>query len=178
MANEDEIWSAYAKGVKPIKRVRPYKNNVIPAKAGTQRSLPLAITEKSSGSRIAPLANARGLSRMTSFSSGLDRNLEKRLRQGAIVPEARLDLHGMKQVEAHAALEKFLAVQVKVGKRLLLIITGKGRSGSGVLRANLPNWLAASDTAPHILALRPAAIRHGGDGAFYLLLKKRKGKDA
>ena len=169
---DDKVWTAYAKGVKRLKPGPASKNNVISAKpfSASLRA------EPSPAKRESPGASRREGGE--GIHVPLDRNLEKRLRQGAIVPEARLDLHGMKQAEAHAALENFLSAQVKRRRRLLLIITGKGRNGPGVLRANLSNWLAASDQAGQILALRPAAIRHGGQGAAYVLLKKRKDKDA
>jgi len=87
--------------------------------------------------------------------------------------DARIDLHGMTQAEAHGALAHFMASTAKAGCRNLLIITGKGRGGEGVLRTNLPRWLESLPEAGSVLALRPAAPKHGGDGAFYLLLKKK-----
>ena len=103
----------------------------------------------------------------------LERKREKSLRQGEVEIDAKLDLHGMTQVEAFAALADFMQKKVKAGKRHLLIITGKGRGGAGVLRGNLENWLGQLPEAKTILALRTAAPKHGGDGAFYVLLRKK-----
>ena len=101
-----------------------------------------------------------------------DRRTEQRFRDGAIRIEARIDLHGMRQDAAYAALAVFLAAQVAAGRRKLLIITGQGRGKAGVLRSNLPGWLETLAAARHIIDLRPAAPRHGGDGAFYVWLRK------
>ncbi|MBV8538814.1 MAG: Smr/MutS family protein, partial [Alphaproteobacteria bacterium] len=62
------------------------------------------------------------------------------------------------------------------GVRVLLVITGKGsvREGGGVLRRNLPRWLAAGGNAPHVLRIEQAQLRHGGQGAYYVLLRRRR----
>ncbi len=107
--------------------------------------------------------------------SSLERNREKALRQGDVEIEARLDLHGMTQAEAFDALTVFMHREVAAGKRHLLIITGKGKDGMGVLRQNLGGWLRQLPEASAILAIRPAAPKHGGEGAVYVLL--RRGRD-
>ena len=100
---------------------------------------------------------------------------EKRLQKGNLHVEARLDLHGMTQNAAHAALIRFVLSEAGRGSRLLLIITGKGKQGTGVLRQYVPVWLEAAPLAAHLLAVRPALPRHGGDGALYLLLRRHNG---
>jgi DNA-nicking Smr family endonuclease len=108
----------------------------------------------------------------------LERKREKSIRQGAIEIDGRLDLHGMTQVQAFETLGRFLRREVKAGKRHLLIITGKGSiepkgETRGVLRASLQDWLGQLPEAGHILALRQASPRHGGSGAFYVILRKK-----
>lgn len=107
---------------------------------------------------------------------GLDRRSAERLRRGALAIEARLDLHGMTQEEAHRALDAFLARAAQAGKRSVLVITGKGGrgSGAGVLRAAVPRWLNEAPNRARILAFAPAQPQHGGTGALYLLLKRRR----
>jgi len=83
-------------------------------------------------------------------------------------------LHGLRQQEAHELLQRFVATQAARGKRALLVITGKGASGKSVLRANFPRWCAEQPLAELILALRPAAPQHGGAGAWYVMLRKKK----
>jgi len=110
-----------------------------------------------------------------------DRRMERKLRAGEIRLDARLDLHGMTQKEAYAAVGAFIATQAKTGARILLVITGKGRGsqdeagrrGDGVLKSSLRDWLANMPDAARILAVRPAAIKHGGAGAFYVILGRK-----
>jgi len=80
----------------------------------------------------------------------------------------------MTQAGAHAALAQFIAAQIKVGRRHLLIITGKGKANRGVLRTNFVSWLETLPDAAHIVGIHQAAIQHGGGGAFYVILKKRR----
>lgn len=85
-----------------------------------------------------------------------------------------IDLHGMSQNAAHDALVRFFNLARRQEKRTLLVITGKGSrsQGGGVLRRLLPLWLAEAPFAPHVLAITAARIEDGGDGAFYVRLKK------
>lgn len=103
-----------------------------------------------------------------------DRTTARRWRDGDITINARLDLHGYTQVAAHKALKHFMDQAVASHARTLLIITGKGAHGQGILRQNLSLWLEALPTAPSIRRIRPAAMRHGGEGAFYIELRRPK----
>jgi len=96
------------------------------------------------------------------------------LKNGTVKIDAKLDLHGLTQKEAHRELDYFMNKQTARGARLLLIITGKGKDLQGVLRTSLPGWLMASEWAKQILTIHPAHLRHGGDGATYVLLRKIK----
>lgn len=106
-----------------------------------------------------------------------------KMSRGKIKPEARIDLHGMTLDEAHPALLSFILGAQDDGKRLVLVITGKGKirhddsimSGrKGVLRHHVPQWLRLPPLAAKILEIRPAHIRHGGDGAYYVYLRKAR----
>jgi DNA-nicking Smr family endonuclease len=107
---------------------------------------------------------------------GIDRRTAERLRKGEIAIERRLDLHGMVQDDAHAALDRFVRQAWTDGKRMLLVITGKGivSEGGGVLRRHVPRWLSAGEHAARVLRIEPAQPRHGGGGAFYLLLRRQR----
>ena len=106
---------------------------------------------------------------------GLDRRTQTRMRRGQIDIEARIDLHGMTQEQAHRALHAFLLGSREAGRRAVLVITGKGRhSGEGVLRDAVPRWLNEDSIRPMIRAFSHAAPKHGGQGALYVLLKRRK----
>ena len=115
--------------------------------------------------------------------AGLDRRTADRLRRGARHPDARIDLHGMRAERAHQACLQFLSDCVGRGLRVVLVITGKGRSrregglmasGRGILRESLPGWLRASSLGPSIVGIYEAHPRHGGAGAFYVYLKRRR----
>jgi DNA-nicking Smr family endonuclease len=86
--------------------------------------------------------------------------------------EARLDLHGLTQAEAHHALSRFIAGSRAVGRRCVLVITGHGRFSGGVLKQAVPRWLHEAEMRPHILAISPAQPQHGGAGALYVLLRR------
>jgi len=99
---------------------------------------------------------------------GLDGRTETRLRRGRVTPEAHLDLHGLTEAQAHAALEVFLARARGAGTRLALVVTGR----SGVLHAAVPRWLGEPGFSAHVAQTRRAHIRHGGEGALYVYLRK------
>jgi DNA-nicking Smr family endonuclease len=105
---------------------------------------------------------------------GLDRRTAERVRKGEIPIDGRIDLHGMTQDDAHAALDRFVRQAWKDGKRMLLVITGKGNLGEGVLRRGVPRWLTAGEHAARLLKVSAAQPRHGGDGAFYVLLRRQR----
>jgi DNA-nicking Smr family endonuclease len=87
--------------------------------------------------------------------------------------EARLDLHGLDYDRARAALHGFIRRSVEQGLRAVLVITGKGVEGDGVLRRFAPYWLAEPAVAPLIAGVAWAHRRHGGEGALYVTLKRR-----
>ncbi len=108
---------------------------------------------------------------------GLDKRNAQRLRRGQWPIAARVDLHHHTQVEAHAVLNRFIAASHDAGHRCVLVITGKGvgRDGHiGVLRGMVPRWLNQPPLRNHVVASCPAQPRHGGDGALYVLLKRRR----
>jgi DNA-nicking Smr family endonuclease len=109
---------------------------------------------------------------------GFDKRMERRLRRGQASIDSRLDLHGMTQAQAHGALNSFLLRAQMQGHRLVLVITGKGgRDGEvgGALRHNLPRWLGMAPLSGLAMAIRQASPRHGGTGAFYILLRRLRG---
>ena len=86
---------------------------------------------------------------------------------------ARIDLHGLDQDRARAALEAFLRRAWDDGYRAVLVITGKGLTGDGILRRRTPEWLAAPHLAPIVAGISEAHRRHGGEGALYVALKRK-----
>ncbi len=116
-------------------------------------------------------------------AAGVDRRRTERLRRGRLPVEARLDLHGYTQGQAHAALGQFLGESQARSLRCVLVITGKGTTTGaatgaargGVLRAQVPRWLNEPDNRARVLAFDYAQPKHGGLGALYVLLRRKKG---
>ena len=108
-----------------------------------------------------------------------DRDVGRALAKGKRSPEASLDLHGMTLVAAEKAVARFLADSATQNLRLVLIVTGKGtrleggRMFGGRIRAEFPAWLERSDNRALVAGVRTAHPRHGGSGAFYVLLRRR-----
>jgi DNA-nicking Smr family endonuclease len=101
---------------------------------------------------------------------------QRRIRRGQSEIDARLDLHGHTQDTAHRELVSFILREHAAGARCLLVITGKGRLGTGVLRARLFDWIADPDLRNMIAGYARAHPRHGGEGAVYLFLKAKRPK--
>ncbi len=110
--------------------------------------------------------------------SGVDRANAERLKRGLHPIEARLDLHGMTQAEAHRALAVFVRQSYDAGRRCVLVITGRGFSpnGPGVLKLAVPRWLEEAGLRRQILAIAPARPQDGGAGALYVLLRRHRGE--
>ena len=107
--------------------------------------------------------------------AGVDRRTADRLRRGKLAIEARLDLHGLYQDEAHPQLNAFVAGAAAAQKRCVLVITGRGLGPEGgVLRRRVPQWLNQPPCRGMIVAVAQAQPEHGGAGALYVLLRRRR----
>ena len=112
----------------------------------------------------------------------LDDRTRRRLVRGALPIDERLDLHGLTQDAAHAALRRFLHGARARGARLVLVITGKGKPGGsafeqherGVLRRSVPHWLGDPGLRDLVVGFEEAHLAHGGSGAIYVRLRRRR----
>lgn len=111
----------------------------------------------------------------------MDRKAFDQMKRGKIRPEGRIDLHGMTLDRAHPALTRFILSAHSSGKRLVLVITGKGKSRDdggpipvrfGVLRHQVPQWLGMQPLSSAVMQITQAHDRHGGGGAYYVYLRK------
>lgn len=109
----------------------------------------------------------------------MERKMRQRLTRGQKPVDGVIDLHGMRQAEAHGALIAFIHRAQQQGCGVVLIITGKGAAGEaadsdmrGVLRRMVPHWLGDPTLRRHIIGFEPAARGHGGDGALYVRIRK------
>jgi DNA-nicking Smr family endonuclease len=168
------LWRSAMRDAKPLKRSRPAAKKTAapepppaePPPAKPKRAVPLPpLPPPSKPPELAPGRIA-----------GVDKRLAERLKRGQLAIEAMLDLHGLTQEEAHRQLDGFLAHSARVGRRCVLIITGKGlwRSDSGILREMVPRWLNETPNRARVLAIAHAQPRHGGQGALYVLLKRKR----
>ena len=105
---------------------------------------------------------------------GLDRNTARRFERGELPIDRAIDLHGLTEARAHQALDRFMADAVASGARMLLIVTGKGKDGDGVLRRHVPDWLRLGPFGARILRQAQARLPHGGAGALYVLLRRNR----
>jgi DNA-nicking Smr family endonuclease len=101
-----------------------------------------------------------------------DRGAEKRVRRGRVEIGGTLDLHGHNQDTGRATLARFLGAAHARGARTVVVITGVGRSGRGVLKRRLPEWLAEHDLRPLVSGFAQAHRAHGGEGAYYVFLRR------
>jgi DNA-nicking Smr family endonuclease len=176
--SEDNPWAQYARGVKKLdgkKDPELAEDNEVVSKTPKSEfealiedapSLPLASSDPE------PQQQEPKPKAIPAQPEFLDIRIERNLSLGDVVVEAKIDLHGKTEEEAYQAFRDFVEKQAELKRRLLLIITGKGKEGHSVLRQNLPRWCEVDDFRNKILALRVAAPHHGGDGAYYLLLRK------
>jgi DNA-nicking Smr family endonuclease len=107
----------------------------------------------------------------------LEERARRRLSRGISGVDASIDLHGMVQERAFHTLLGFLRRSQAQGARLVLVITGKGRQaedGRGILRQAVPGWLARPDFRDVVLGFEEAGVRHGGSGALYVRLRRRR----
>lgn len=111
----------------------------------------------------------------------MDARTHGRMTRGKLLPEGRIDLHGMTLSQAHPALIGFILSQQAAGRRLVLVITGKGKLRDdlapmpvrqGALRHQVPQWLSLPPLAGAVLQVTPAHRRHGGEGAYYVYLRR------
>ena len=108
-------------------------------------------------------------------TAGIDKSSARRLQRGQLQIEDRLDLHGLSQEQAHKQLIRFINQGVQKNFRHVLIITGKGREGHGILRQQVPLWLKDTPLRQHINAISYAQPQDGGTGALYIRLKRQRG---
>lgn len=113
----------------------------------------------------------------TGHYAGVDASTAERFRKGNYPIDGTLDLHGLNRHQAHETLIRFLQKHYDKQSRCVLIVTGKGgRGGKGesVLKTHLPRWLAVETIQPMILAIDKAQPKHGGSGAYYVLLRRQR----
>ena len=165
---EARAWARVAQTVKPIgSPVKDLADFVEALEEGEP------VRRKGAAPPIAPKSHSQSQQpQKTSPSSPANRKGDKRVRRGRLELHGQFDLHGHTQASADAALPQWLVRCQAEGARCVLVITGKGRSGEGVLRRNFLHWLESSRARTLISGYSEAHVRHGGAGAFYVFLRR------
>ncbi len=159
------LWRLVTATVRPLPgRPEPAPEPVPPEAPAAGRRSPAR------GAAPRPAATAPGAARP---AEAIEPGRLHRLASGRMALEGRLDLHGMSQDRARAALTAFVLRGHAEGRRAVLIVTGKGAAGDGVLRRRAPEWLAEAPLRPLVAGLTQAHRRHGGTGALYVTLRRR-----
>ena len=178
MAKDVDLFRAAMADVKPLKgRKKPVRKHAVAPKPKVAESLParesFLVDARSHAARPARTRVA------TPAPQSFDREVDRALSKGKRRPEAKLDLHGMTLVAAERAVSAFIAQSSAENRRVVLIVTGKGtrlesgRVFGGRIRAEFPGWLERAENRARVAGVRTAHPRHGGSGAFYVLLRRR-----
>ena len=172
---EQALWQAITRSVVPLKRRRKH---AAPPKAAAAPKL-------QSPPRLPPASSLRAVAVVQKPApkptpkepvlAPIDRRSKQKLARGTQAIDARIDLHGRTQGEAHVVLLRFLHRAQANGAKTVLVITGKGGrsdSGRGVLKRQVPMWLALPEFRALVVGFGDAAIGHGGEGALYVRVRR------
>ncbi|MAQ71871.1 MAG: smr domain-containing protein [Alphaproteobacteria bacterium] len=181
--NDDDIWDYFTQDVKPLAPSSPAltqkeQNDDDTAVVEEQ------VTKVPEEPKPAPTKEKKTKNPRQPQGRDIDGNTRKKLEKGELPIDGELDLHGMRQAEAHNALKSFIKNSYSSNKRCVLVITGKGARSvnpehwmedeRGVLRKKLPEWLNGNDLSNIVLQHVQARPKHGGAGAFYIYLRRKR----
>lgn len=175
---DSDLWAYVTKDIQPLNETVPKLSQKIVRKESPVikkgQEKPDFTVKKDMGTKQNP----------SSQGYQVDRRTSERLRRGKMPIEGRLDLHGLTQIQAFDALQSFIPKAYYARKRCVLVITGKGhdRSGNapiyaqkkGVLRQKTPQWLLDDPLQQYVLKIEQSRPEHGGEGAFYVLLRRQR----
>lgn len=174
--SEDDrrVWQQVAATVKPLPVC--FDNEIFsevldspPMNVAPVRSLPAA---RPAVMRSKP---AVGLPELTvGHMPGLDKRLAERVKRGVLATDGRIDLHGLTRDQAQNRLIQFIVKSYEHGLRKIVVITGKGQAGGGVLKIEVPRWLNLPVLRSKVLGFSYAQPKDGGEGALYVLLKRHR----
>ena len=181
LSDEDEaLWAGFTRSIKPLKSAKPGAKAIAKSSA-TASAASSPAPPQTRNHPVTPRETPREPSPPL---APLGRRLKQRVARGREPIDARLDLHGMTQQEAHAALLRFLHRAQASGVKTALVVTGKGlrKSSSGdgrdadhrpgVLKRQVPMWLALPEFRPLVVGFDDAHVGHGGEGALYVRLRR------
>lgn len=183
-SDEAAIWRKVAATVTPLetRRAPPLAPQVAAELPPAPVSAPKKAPRQSAAQPSPPVPPTPRDPARANDKVGLDASWERKIVRGCLEPDFSLDLHGSGLDQAYSRLMYGLAQARAMGARVVLVVTGKPRpteaadrgTARGAIRAKIVDWLGASEHASAIAAIRGAHRRHGGQGAIYVVLKRRR----
>jgi DNA-nicking Smr family endonuclease len=175
--DERVLWSTVTRSIAPL-RDETLESDVETEPALAEKPRLAARKAKPVAAPTPAKSAPPGPPQLTPQFAPLGRRMRRSVARGKEAIDGKLDLHGLTQSEAHAALLRFLRQASAREARLVLIITGKGaRSGDGergVLKRQVPQWLALPEFRSFVIGFEDAGVRHGGEGALYVRLRRMR----
>jgi len=175
---EHELWRGVIRSVAPLKRRRrKVLSDAVEPAAAERKGKPVPV-KRVQATPLRGTAATKSAPPVPPPLIPLDRRLKQRLARGGEPIAARLDLHGRTQAQAHAALLRFLQRAQADGAKTVLVITGKGggandfASERGVLKRQVPLWLALPEFRAYVAGVEDAHVAHGGRGALYVRVRR------
>ena len=174
LSSEDiELWVGVTRSIKPLRK-RPPRVTQPPPDEKSAPPAKRSVAAKPVAAPVPPPMKLKIKVAAPPSITTLDRRTKQKIARGNQAIDARLDLHGYTQAQAHDVLLRFLRATQSRGGRVALVITGKGGrgEGSGALRRAVPLWLALPEFRDMVIGFDTAALGHGGEGALYVRLRK------
>jgi DNA-nicking Smr family endonuclease len=177
-AEEHALWRGIARSVRPLRkhaRREVDDGEVVTPARPTPKVKAAKVVKTAVPARIAKPPGPPPL-------AALARREKQQIARGRTAIDARIDLHGMTQAQAHAALVRFVRRAQADGAKFALVVTGKGSrsadvaSERGVLRRQVPLWLQLPELRDAVVGFEEAHVAHGGEGALYVRLRKARGE--
>ena len=188
--DEEELWQkvvSNAERMHPEKRLKPEDFVTTPTPKPRKKAVFEPISKSMPSAPSRPTTSVKLTPSITDHVRGqpvqMDRKSFDQMKRGKLRPEGKMDLHGMTLDRAHPALTRFILSAHASGKRLVLVVTGKGKERDdggpipvryGVLRHQVPQWLAMPPLSTAVLQVTQAHLRHGGGGAYYVYLRRAR----
>jgi DNA-nicking Smr family endonuclease len=171
---ERELWDRLRQSVRPLAKALPQPAE--PAENETPKP-PANARKKTARAKPQPARSPPPPAKPVPALAPLEQRTRRRLSRGLVEIDARIDLHGMRQERAFHALVGFLRRAQMHDHRIVLVVTGKGSGdgeGRGVLNRTVPDWLSRPDLRSFVVGWEPAGRRHGGAGALYVRIRRRR----
>lgn len=168
-SEEAKAWSRVARS---IKRIGPETSDFDALISAVEAGEPASVLLVAPPAPLSRRPVATSPLHEAPMATPANRGQEKRVKRGKLTVSATFDLHGHTQASAARILPGFLSGAQVDGARCVLVITGKGRLGEGVLKRNFLSWLETPDARKIVSGYAEAHQRHGGAGAFYVFLRK------